>query len=139
MEPHLSFVTLAVADVARARAFYEGLGLVAARPSNPSVAFFQLSQGLVLALFGARDMAEDAGRPVGAPGAVALAHNVRSEAEVLALLEQAQALGGQVTRAAGWAPWGVYRGYFADPDGHAWEIAYNPKVRWDQAGGVWLD
>ena len=139
VEPRLSFVTLGVSDLARARAFYEGLGLVAAAASNPQVTFFQLSQGLVLALFGREDLAEDAGMPMQPGSAIALAHNVRSAEEVDALLDRARALGGRITREGSMAPWGIYRGYFADLDGHAWEVAWNPMVRWDEAGGVWLD
>ena len=140
MEPRLSFVTLAVADIARSRAFYEALGLVAAPSSNPHVCFFQLDQGIVLACFGQADLAQDAGRPdeKGTGVGMALAHNVRSREEVAELLREAEAAGGRITQPAGDTPWGVWRGYFADPDGHAWEVAYNAEVDWDARGGVWM-
>lgn len=135
----LSFLTLGVADLPRARAFYEGLGLVAHARSSEGVCFFQLPQGLVLALFGAEDLARDAGVE-GEPGArVTMACNLDSEAEVDELLARAAALGGRIARPAGWAPWRVYRGYVRDPDGHVWEVAFNPRARRDARGGLWLD
>lgn len=135
----LSFLTLGVADLPRARAFYEGLGLVAHGSSNDGVCFFQLPQGIILALFGAEALARDAGVE-GEPGArVSMACNVDSEAAVDELLARAARLGGRITRPAGWAPWRVYRGYVQDPDGHVWEVAFNPRARRDARGGLWLD
>lgn len=140
MEPCVSFITLGVTDIARSRAFYEALGFRAAASSNDNVVFFQLNQGVVLACFGAEHLAHDAGRDgeVGRGVGIALAHNVRSKDQVAGLLARAEAAGGRITQPAGDTPWGVWRGYFADPDGHAWEVAHNPDVTWDARGGVWM-
>jgi hypothetical protein len=139
VDPRLSFVTLGVADLARATAFYEALGLVPSPRGNATVTFFQLSQGLVLALWGADDLAGDAGAEAGSGVRVALAYNVRSREEVEATLARAEAAGGRVSRQPADTPWGVYRGYFLDPDGHAWEIAHNPRATLDPEGRWWLD
>jgi uncharacterized protein len=140
MEPRLSIVTLGVADVGRARFFYEQLGFSASRASTPDVAFLDAG-GTVLALFGLASLAEDAGVgpvPQSAFSGVALAHNVRSEAEVDAVLAEAVACGGILYRPGERAHWGGYRGYFADPDGHLWEIAYNPFFPLDAEGRIVL-
>ncbi|HXT09500.1 MAG TPA: VOC family protein [Roseiarcus sp.] len=126
-EPRVSLITLGVADLARARAFYEtGLGWRASPASQDEVAFFQLG-GLALALFQRSSLAEDAGVAAGGGFAgIALAHNVRQPADVDRLLALAQAAGARITRGAETKPWGGRSGYFADPDGHLWEIAWNP-------------
>ncbi len=135
MEQRLSLVTLGVADVARARAFYERLGWRAAAPSNDAITFFDLG-GLALALFERDALAADAGVPAAGTGftAVTLAHNVRSEAEVDATIDAAVAAGARLVKPAERAPWGGYSGYVADPDGHLWEIAHNPFAPLDEAG-----
>lgn len=135
MQPRISFVTLGVADVARARAFYEALGFRASSASQPSVTFFDAG-GMVLGLFGRAALAEDAGVADSGPGfaGVALAHNVGSEAEVATVLAEAEAAGGRIVKAAQRAFWGGFSGYFADPDGHLWEVAYNPFFPLDAAG-----
>jgi catechol 2,3-dioxygenase-like lactoylglutathione lyase family enzyme len=140
MEPRLSLVTLGVSDVARSRAFYEALGFKAARPSEDAVTFFSAG-GVILALFGRAALAEDAMIPDSKPGfsGIALAHNARSEAEVEAVLAQAVAAGATLIKSAHKAFWGGYSGYFADPDGHLWEVAYNPYFKLDDAGRVALD
>lgn len=138
MTLRLSFLTLGVADMGRARAFYEGLGLIPHRSSNPAVTFFQLPQGVVLALFGESELAADAGQPLGSGSRMAMACNVGSREEVDAMLALAVSLGGRLSTPASMAPWGVYRGYFADPDGHAWEVAFNDRATLDDAGGLWL-
>jgi hypothetical protein len=127
MEPRLSLITLGVADVARARAFYEALGFRASVASQEGVAFFEAG-GVVLALLGRAALAEDAGIDDSRPGfsGVALAHNVRREHEVEKALREAVAAGGQLVKPAQSASWGGYSGYFADPDGHLWEVAHNP-------------
>jgi catechol 2,3-dioxygenase-like lactoylglutathione lyase family enzyme len=139
MEPRLSLVTLGVADVARSRAFYEALGFTAARLSEEAVTFFDAG-GVVLALFGRAPLAEDAGVADGKPGfsGVALAHNARSEADVDAVLSEAAKAGAKIIKPAGKAFWGGYSGYFADPDGHVWEVAYNPYFPLDEHGRVRL-
>ena len=139
MEPRLSFVTLGVADIARARAFYDKLGFRASSASNPDVVFYEAG-GVVLALFGRSALAEDAKVQDSAPGfsGVAIAHNVRSEAEVDAVLDEAVAAGAKLIKPGQKAFWGGYSGYFADPDGHLWEVAFNPFFPLDDAGRVQL-
>jgi catechol 2,3-dioxygenase-like lactoylglutathione lyase family enzyme len=140
MEPRLTLVTLGVEDVPRAQKFYERMGFVAAGPSGGgSVAFFPAG-GVVLALFGRKDLAKDATVSDSRPGfsGVALAHNVRSEQEVEAVLEKAAAAGGRIVKPAQRAFWGGYSGYFADPDGHLWEVAHNPGFPLDAEGRIRL-
>ncbi|MBE7417019.1 MAG: VOC family protein [Ideonella sp.] len=129
MEPRVSLITLGVADLARAVAFYESvLGWkVAAHP--PGVAFFDLG-GLVFALYPHADLAHDMGLAEPARGGgyegFALAHNLRSEHEVDALFAHLQRQGATIVKPPQKAQWGGYSGYFADPDGHRWEVAHNP-------------
>jgi catechol 2,3-dioxygenase-like lactoylglutathione lyase family enzyme len=139
MEPRLTLVTLGVEDVPRAREFYRRLGFVAAGPGSDSVTFFSAG-GVVLALFGRKDLAKDATVSDSRPGfsGVALAHNVRSEPEVEAVLKEAAAAGGRIVKPAQRAFWGGYSGYFADPDGHLWEVAHNPGFPLDAAGRIEL-
>ena len=139
MEPRLTLVTLGVESVPRARDFYRRMGFVARGPSNDSVAFLPAG-GVVLALFGRKALAEDAGVNDSRAGfsGVALAHNVRSEAEVEAVLAEAAAAGGRVVKPAKRAFWGGYSGYFSDPDGHLWEVAHNPGFPLDADGRIQL-
>ena len=128
MEPRLSLVTLGVADLARAIAFYrDGLGLPLRPESAGDVAFFGLA-GVWLALYPRNALAEDASSAPEGSGfrGFTLAHNVRSEAEVDTLLAQACAAGATLVKAAQKTFWGGYSGYFADPDGFLWEVAHNP-------------
>lgn len=127
MEPRISLITLGVADVARARAFYERLGFVASSASNAQVTFFQLGD-MALGLFGWDALAADAGVSAERGGfrGVALAQNVRTKADVAALLAEAEAAGGRIVKLAQDVFWGGHSGYFADPDGHLWEVAWNP-------------
>ena len=136
MEQRLSVVTLGVADLGRARRFYvDGLGWRPALEMD-EVVFFQAA-GLVVALFpGLADDAGLAGEPRSRGGLIALAHNVRSRDEVDGLLAQAAAAGARITRPAHDPPWGGRSGYFADPDGHLWEIAWNPAWPIDAEGRV---
>ena len=138
-EPRLSLVTLGVADMARARAFYEALGFVASPASNPSVTFFQLG-GLALSLYGRAALAEDADVADTKPGfpGVTLAYNARSDAEVDRLIGHAVASGGRLVKSARKVFWGGYSGYFADPDGHLWEVAHNPFFPLDEKGQLTL-
>jgi catechol 2,3-dioxygenase-like lactoylglutathione lyase family enzyme len=117
MEPRISLVTLGVADLARARAFYEAMGWGEPQQPDDEVCFFQAG-GLVLGLWTALPS------PAG-PG-VELAHNVRTPDEVAPLLAAAERAGGRVVRPAALAEWGGTSGAFADPDGHVWEVAHNP-------------
>lgn len=127
MQPRVTFVTLGVADMARARQFYERLGFAASSTSTETVTFFDAG-GIVLALFGRSALAEDAHVTDGTAGfpGVALAHNVRSDAEVDAVLAEAVAAGARLLKSGQRVFWGGYSGYFADPDGHLWEVAHNP-------------
>jgi uncharacterized protein len=128
MEPRISFVTLGVSDLGRATRFYaEVLGLPQ-KPTPPEVSFFEMGRTW-LALYPRELLAADAGvSPEGGgfPG-FALAHNVRSGAEVDRLLEEVARGGGRVVRPGHKADWGGYAGYFADPDGFLWEVAWNPQ------------
>lgn len=123
----VSLITLGVADLAAARSFYARLGWVEHSESQPGVAFFQL-QGAALALFGLQELAADQGRAGAAlgTGAVTLAQNFASEAEVDAAFEAALAAGATALKAPEKVFWGGYSGYWADPEGHVWEVAFNP-------------
>jgi uncharacterized protein len=139
MEQRLSLITLGVADLARARRFYEdGLGWQH-HLTDDDIAFYQLN-GLVFALWGADALAADARLDAGSTGTgrIALAHNVRSRVEVDAILAAAEAAGGRTLKPGMEAEWGGYSGYFADPDGHVWEVAWNPGFPIDEAGNVRL-
>ena len=129
MQPRISMITLGVADLATATAFYEtGLGLPRRpMPDDSPVAFFELN-GSWLGLFGREDLAYDAGvKPEGSGfRGVALAHNLDSPAEVDSLLEQARLAGATIIKTGQSTDWGGYSGYFADLDGHLWEVACNP-------------
>lgn len=122
----ITLVTLGVADLVRARAFYESWGWTPARTLE-GVIFFQMN-GAVLALFGLHDLAEDQGRADASlgTGAMTLAQNFRTEAEVDAAFASALAAGAVSLKAPQKVFWGGYSGYFADPDGHVWELAMNP-------------
>lgn len=127
MEQRVSLITLGVDDLARARRFYEdGLGWVA-HSAPEGVAFYQLP-GIALALFGRSDLAEDAHHPVdGRFSGITIAINQRTEGDVDAVLAQAEAAGATILKRAEKVFWGGYSGYFADPDGHVWEVALNPQ------------
>ncbi len=126
MDQRLSVITLGVAALARARAFYERLGWTpAARPVD-DVAFFQVG-GIVVALWDRALLAADSDATDGGGwGGVTLAHNVGSPAEVDQVLSEAEAAGATVRRWGADTFWGGYSGLFADPDGHPWEVAHNP-------------
>ncbi len=126
MEQRLSLVTLGVADLDRARRFYETLGWHTNAGPDDDVVFFQTG-GMVVALWGRDQLAEDSGVTDGGGwGGITLAHNVRSPAEVDTIVAEAERAGARVTRPPGQAFWGGYTGVFVDPDGHAWEVAHNP-------------
>ena len=132
MEQRVSLITLGVRDLPRAKRFYEqGLGWRASGPATAEVAFYQTG-GMIVSLYAAEHLARDLGQEGTAPpepGAyrgVTLAHNVPNPQLVDALLHEAQAAGGRIVRAGAPMDWGGYVGFFADPDGHVWEIAWNP-------------
>lgn len=134
MKPRISFITLAVDDLERALAFYrDGLGwptkgIVGSEFEHGAVVFFDCVGGLKLALWPRRSLAAESGAPLSAPGATAcaLAQNVDSTAAVDALMQRAERAGAQVLRPPHTTFYGGYVGYFRDPDGHLWEIAFNP-------------
>jgi len=136
MEPRITLVTLGVDDLARAVAFYrDGLGLsttgiVGAEFEHGAVAFFNLESGLKLALWPRRSLAADAGVPVQPRSTTefSLAHNVRSASEVDAVMHQAARAGAVIVKTAQPTFYGGYAGYFQDPDGHLWEVAFNPGL-----------
>ncbi len=140
MEQRLTLITLGVADLARSRRFYlDGLGWTASSAGNEHVVFIAAG-GVVLGLYGRAALAED--MRVAAEGrgfaGFSLAHNVRTREEVDRVLAQAQAAGATVLKPAEEAFWGGYSGYFADPDGHPWEVAWNPFFPLDADGRVLL-
>lgn len=128
MDPRISMVTLGVADLPRAVAFYEqGLGLPHREPKGDEIAFFNLN-GSWLALYPWDALAEDVGIASGGQGfrGVTLSHVLASKEAVDAQMEQAVAAGATLVKPAQDVFWGGYSGYFSDPDGHLWEIAWNP-------------
>jgi catechol 2,3-dioxygenase-like lactoylglutathione lyase family enzyme len=136
MQPRITLITLGVADLDRAVAFYrDGLGLpsqgiVGTEFEHGAVAFFALDQGLKLALWPRASLAADTGLPLqpSSPTAFSLAHNVDSVAAVDDLMAQARRAGATVVKPAQKTFWGGYAGYFQDPDGHLWEIAFHPGL-----------
>jgi uncharacterized glyoxalase superfamily protein PhnB len=138
MEPRISIVTLGTADLPRACAFWEAMGLERKAKKTPTMAFFQLN-GLLLGLYPFDKLAEDCMLGGGAPaGAVTIAYNARSEAEVDTILAQAVSAGATLHVPAHKAFWGGYSGYFLDPDGHPWEVAYNPYFALAENGDLRL-
>ena len=129
MEQRLSLITLGVADLERARRFYEALGWrTSADPGDP-VVFFQAG-GLIVGLWDRASLTEDSGvEDAGGYGGVTLAHNVRSPVEVDAVIEEARLAGARIAREPAATFWGGYSGVFVDPDGHPWEVAHNPHWR----------
>ena len=127
MEQRVSLITLGVSDLARARAFYEALGWTTRAEPGADVAFFQAG-GLVVALWSREQLAEDSCVTDGGGwGGITLAHNVRSPAEVDAVIDEARAAGATIGRPGAETFWGGYSGLFLDPDGHPWEVAHNPR------------
>lgn len=136
MKPRITLVTLGVDDLERSLAFYrDGLGfpaegIVGRQFEHGAVAFIQLGGGLKLALWPRASLAHDTGIEQGPRSATefSLAHNVASKAEVDAVMAQAKKAGAKIVKPARGTFWGGYAGYFQDPDGHLWEIAWNPHV-----------
>jgi catechol 2,3-dioxygenase-like lactoylglutathione lyase family enzyme len=134
MKPRITVLTLGVDDLERAVRFYrDGLGfptkgIVGQEYEHGAVAFFELDGGLTLALWPRASLAHDSGLPRGpASGTeLSLGHNVRTPGEVDAVMLRALQAGARVVKPAGPTFWGGYAGYFADPDGHLWEIVWNP-------------
>lgn len=139
MEPRLTLVTLGVADIAASRSFYERLGFRASSSSNDHVAFFDAG-GVAFAVFGRQALADDAGVDNSPPAfsGVSLAHNVSSEADVDRVMAEVAEAGARIVKTAQKTFWGGYAGYFADPDGHLWEVAHNPFWPMDEKGRMLL-
>ena len=142
MEARIDIITLAVADLKRALEFYrDGLGWesrgvigteFAGDDVEPAgaIAMFELQGGMILCLYPRTELAKDAKVPLGPPqtGEFSIGHAVASKAEVDALLTQAEAAGATLTDRPHDRPWGIYSGYFRDPDGHLWEVLWNPQL-----------
>jgi uncharacterized protein len=136
MKPRITLLTLGVDDLERSLAFYrDGLGLptggiVGREFEHGAVAFFDLQAGVKLAIWSRGDLAHDTGLRESPPSSTefSIGHNVLSELEVDAVMRQAQQAGASVVKRAQKTFWGGYAGYFADPDGHLWEVAFNPAL-----------
>jgi hypothetical protein len=138
VEQRVSLITLGVADLERARSFYEALGWRTGAEPGDDVVFFQ-SGGMIVALWGRADLAEDSGvEDGGGWGGVTLAYNTRSPAEVDAVLDEARQAGARIVREGAETFWGGYSGVFVDPDGHPWEVAHNPHWQLAEDGSVSL-
>ncbi len=139
MEPHLSLVTLGVASLEVSRAFYESFGWKASSASQGDIVFFQMN-GLALALHPRDMLAEDARVAEAGSGfsGVTLAHNCRTPEAVDKAFALALAAGATALKPPETAFWGGYSGYFADPDGYVWELAFNPHFPLDAEGGLTL-
>ncbi len=136
MDQRMSLITLGVADLPRARAFYEALGWHTNAGPDDDVVFFQAG-GMVVALWDRARLAEDSGvEDSGGWGGITLAYNTRSPAEVDAVIEEARNAGGTIPREPGETFWGGYSGMFCDPDGHPWEVAHNPNWEIGDDGAV---
>ncbi len=138
LKPRINFVTLGVRDMLAMRAFYERLGLVASSASNPNVTFFNVN-GIVLGLYGYDAFAEDAAiQPDSMPifRGVSLAWNGRSEEEVDQIMAHAKNAGATITKPAQKVFWGGHSGYFSDPEGNLWEVAFNPFAPFSEHGQI---
>jgi uncharacterized protein len=134
MRPRIHLLTLGVADLERSLAFYRALGLespgiIGTEFPGGSVALFKLDDGLILSLYGRDDLAADANATFDAPGRgeFSIGHLVATRDEVDTLLAAAVAAGATLTEEPYDRPWGIYSGYFRDPDGHLWEVIWNPR------------
>ena len=138
MDQRVSVITLGVGDLARARAFYEGIGWKTNAEPDDDVVFFQAG-GLVVALWDRARLAEDSGvEDALGWGGVTLAYNTRSPAEVDEAIEDARTAGAEIAREPGETFWGGYSGAFVDPEGHPWEVAHNPRWSVEADGSVRL-
>jgi len=139
VKQRVSLITLGIADLERARAFYEALGWSTGAEPADDVVFFQAGD-MVLALWDRARLAEDSAvEDSGGWGGTTLALNLGSPAEVDAAIEEARAAGARIGREPAETFWGGYSGLFLDPDGHPWEIAHNPHWRLTEDGGVQLN
>jgi catechol 2,3-dioxygenase-like lactoylglutathione lyase family enzyme len=135
MKPRITLITIGADNLEKSLRFYrDGLGLktegiVGTEFERGAVVFFELQAGLKLALWPRKSLAHDAGLPLGSPSPTefTLGHNVSSRAEVDSVMEQARRAGAAIVKPAHDTFWGGYAGYFQDPDGHLWEVAWNPQ------------
>ena len=140
MRQKLNIVTLGVKDLERSLKFYkDGLGWKPSGASNENIAFFQMG-GVVLSLYPREKLAEDAKQNSGGNGfsEITLAYNAKGEAEVDEVLKKVEALGATIVKKAEKVFWGGYSGYFADFDGHLWEVAWNPFFEFDESDNLVL-
>jgi predicted lactoylglutathione lyase len=140
VSPNITLITLGVADVAKATRFYESLGFVRSKTaSQASVSFFRAG-AVVLALWSREAQRQDAQAETlwNGNGGIAVAQNVASEPEVDAVMARAAAAGARILKPAAKTFWGGYDGYFADPDGNLWEVAFNPHWGLDEDGRIEL-
>ena len=140
MEQRLSMITLGVAELKRAKAFYEDVVGWTAAPGSPEIAFFDLG-GIVFSLYPHEDLAKDMNAAADDSGGsasrgFALAHNARSKEEVDAIFSRLRERGATIVKEPEEVFWGGYSGYFSDPDGHSWEVAYNPHWTIGKDGSV---
>ncbi len=143
MEPRISIVTLGVADLKRSFEFYhQGLGFPTTRKPESGIVFFQTS-GTCLAIYPVSALAEnvspDFPKERSRFSGLTLAHNTRSKDEVDRILRQAQEAGGRIEKPAQEASWGGYSGYFSDPDGHLWEVAYSDSWKFKEDGSLVIE
>lgn len=141
MDARINIITLGVADLSISRNFYEkGLGWKVSAASQESILFFQLG-AIVLALYPREGLAKDAHMDPAGSGfrGVTLAYNTREKTEVAKVLEIARQAGAKIVKPAQDVFWGGHSGYFADPDGHLWEIAWNPHISFNDRGELVLD
>ncbi|MEM6404917.1 MAG: VOC family protein [Cyanobacteria bacterium P01_D01_bin.116] len=140
MRQKLNIVTLGVKDLERSLKFYkDGLGWKPSSASNENVAFFQMG-GIVFSLYPREKLAEDATIKSDGDGfsGITLAYNAKDEAEVDKVLQQVESLGAKIIKKAEKVFWGGYSGYFADFDGHLWEVAWNPFFEFDESDNLVL-
>jgi uncharacterized protein len=137
MEQRISLITLGIKDLERSREFYERLGWRRSMPKAEGIVFFQCG-GMVLSLYPRPDLAKDANIPSDGQGfsGLSLAYNARNREEVDSVLAQAQAAGAKILKPAQEAFWGGYSGYFSDPDGFLWEVAWNPSFPIAEDGSI---
>lgn len=143
MEPKISIITLGVSDIKRAFDFYHsGLGFETDAAPTDAIAFFK-TKGTVLAIYPidklSEDITPDLPKQKSVFSGVTLAHNVANKSDVDAILQQAERAGGTIVKQAQDTFWGGYSGYFADPDGHYWEVAYSDHMQFDENGHLILE
>ena len=137
MKPRITVLTIGVDDLERTLTFYrDGMGLttdgiIGTEFEHGAVAFFNLESGLILALWPRTSLARDTGLSIGPPSATefSIGHNLNSRAEVDQVMAQAERAGAKIVKTASDTFWGGYAGYFQDPDGHLWEVVWNPDIQ----------